>query len=370
MEAKQIINIAPVKPETASGVKKITTVPYRGFAANDPRVDQGCSDVLLRCRVGVIFYQNDHLGTPQRLMRISGATVWQGEYDAFGNITETITQVENPLRFGGQYHDKETGFYQNWNRYYSPRDGRYISSDRIGLAGGMNTFGYAYQSPIVYSDPTGEIVHFIAGAYIRCAAGCMVGAGLGYAAEQLLSGCGTSNLPGWGTLAGAAAGCLTSCLNPFNWIGGKGPKGKGPKQSPPKNNRVEDDGAPEVPKGLPAPKVRGKSPGQTVDPTTGTPVGRFITDSKGNTMIEPVGGSTVGAGRTLRGGVRQDTHTTYPNGSTFQRLNASGHGNNPTPHGHGHGVGTGPGMRGQGSALDINGNVVPRNSPEAHWPAN
>lgn len=86
-------------------------------------------------------------------------------------------------------------------------------------------------------------------------------------------------------------------------------------------------------------------------------------------MIEPVGGNTVGAGRTLPGGVRQDTHTTYPNGSTYQRLNASGHGNNPTPHGHGHGVGTGPGMRGQGPALDVNGNVVPRNSPAAHWPA-
>ena len=27
------------------------------------------------------YYQNDHLGTPQLLVQISGATVWQGEYD-------------------------------------------------------------------------------------------------------------------------------------------------------------------------------------------------------------------------------------------------------------------------------------------------
>jgi len=87
-------------------------------------------------------------------------------------------------------------------------------------------------------------------------------------------------------------------------------------------------------------------------------------------MIEPKGGSTVGAGKTLKGGVRQDTHTTYPNGSNYQRLNTKGHGNDPTPHGHGHAVGSGSGMSGQGPSLDINGNIVPNDSPGAHWPAN
>ncbi|WP_085907067.1 RHS repeat domain-containing protein [Kiloniella majae] len=111
-------------------------------------------------------------------------------------------------------------------------------------------------------------------------------------------------------------------------------------------------------------------PKQVKDPVTGTPVGRVVVDSKGNAMVEPVGGSVVGGGPTLKGGVRQDTHTTYPNGSTFQRLNANGHGDkNPTPHGHGHGLGTGPGRKGQGPALDIDGNQVPNNSPDAHWPA-
>ncbi|MDZ7653986.1 MAG: hypothetical protein U5L03_16215 [Burkholderiaceae bacterium] len=82
-------------------------------------------------------------------------------------------------------------------------------------------------------------------------------------------------------------------------------------------------------------------------------------------MIEPVGGRTVAAGK---GGV--DTHTLYPNGSNYQRLNPQGHANNPTPHGHGHAPGTGPGMKGQGSSLDVHGNTVPSNSPAAHWPIN
>ena len=63
-----------------------------------------------------------------------------------------------------------------------------------------------------------------------------------------------------------------------------------------------------------------------------------------------------------------DTHTLYPNGSNYQRLNPKGHGNNPNPHGHGHLPGVGPGKNGQGPSLDPLGNVVQFNSNDAHWP--
>ncbi|HQW07394.1 MAG: RHS repeat-associated core domain-containing protein [Flavobacteriales bacterium] len=112
-----------------------------------------------------------------------------------------------------------------------------------------------------------------------------------------------------------------------------------------------------------APIPKPRLPGPTIDPLTGQPVGRFIGNQSGPPMIEPVGGSTVSAGR---GGV--DTHTLYPNGSNYQRLNPVGHPNNPTPHAHGHALGTGPGMNGQGPSLDRSGNVVPWNSTDAHWP--
>jgi hypothetical protein len=79
-----------------------------------------------------------------------------------------------------------------------------------------------------------------------------------------------------------------------------------------------------------------------VDKRTGKEVVRFVVDDKGNVMIEPVGGKTIPAGR---GGV--DTHTTYPNGSNYNRLNPKGHPKNQTPHGHGHLPGSGPGIKGQ-----------------------
>lgn len=62
------------------------------------------------------------------------------------------------MRFPGQYYDAESGLHQNWHRSYDPALGRYISSDPIGFAGGLNTFGYVGQSPLINTDPNGLLV--------------------------------------------------------------------------------------------------------------------------------------------------------------------------------------------------------------------
>lgn len=59
------------------------------------------------------------------------------------------------LRLPGQYFDAETGLHYNYFRTYDPATGRYIESDPIGLAGGLNPYLYAAANPLRYIDPLG-----------------------------------------------------------------------------------------------------------------------------------------------------------------------------------------------------------------------
>jgi RHS repeat-associated protein len=46
------------------------------------------------------------------------------------------------------------------NRYYDPSTGQFTQSDPIGVAGGLNTYGFANGDPVSYSDPYGLRVDF------------------------------------------------------------------------------------------------------------------------------------------------------------------------------------------------------------------
>ena len=101
------------------------------------------------------FYQNDHLGTPQKLTKTNGAIVWDARYESFGKAYVQANVIDNPLRFAGQYHDRETGLHYNWNRYYSNELGRYITEDPLGLSAGLNIYAYVDGDPINTVDPLG-----------------------------------------------------------------------------------------------------------------------------------------------------------------------------------------------------------------------
>ena len=104
---------------------------------------------------GTYYFINDHLGTPQQLVTATGAIVWQAAYLPFGQAQIKTATVKNNLRFPGQYFDAETGLHYNWNRFYDPEVGRYISADPIGLAGGMNLYAYVGGNPVNLVDLKG-----------------------------------------------------------------------------------------------------------------------------------------------------------------------------------------------------------------------
>ncbi len=114
---------------------------------------------------GKLFYvHSDHLSTPRMVSDQQQNIVWRWVSAAFGTgLADEDPDGDGNLtvlshRFPGQYRDHESGLYYNYYRYYDPSTGRYITSDPIGLEGGVNTFGYAYQNPLMYSDQTGLIV--------------------------------------------------------------------------------------------------------------------------------------------------------------------------------------------------------------------
>ncbi len=105
----------------------------------------------------VYYYHLDHLGTPQELTNQQGQLVWSVTYRAYGNVVQQqVAEIDNPLRFQGQYHDVETGLHYNRHRYYNPNTGRFITPDPIGLAGGLNNYQYV-PNPTGWVDPLGLV---------------------------------------------------------------------------------------------------------------------------------------------------------------------------------------------------------------------
>ncbi len=59
----------------------------------------------------------------------------------------------NNLRFPGQYYDAESGLHYNYNRYYNPNTGRYLTTDPF--KDGLNLYLYTFGNPINLYDPLG-----------------------------------------------------------------------------------------------------------------------------------------------------------------------------------------------------------------------
>ncbi|RTL88502.1 MAG: RHS repeat protein, partial [Hyphomicrobiales bacterium] len=107
---------------------------------------------------GFFFIAPDHLGAPYQITNAAKAQVWLWDHDPFGADAPTGSLVYS-LRFPGQYYDSETRLNYNYYRDYSPKLGRYIESDPIGLGGGINTYTYAESDPVSKADPLGLDVY-------------------------------------------------------------------------------------------------------------------------------------------------------------------------------------------------------------------
>ena len=88
---------------------------------------------------------SDYLGTPIQMYDEQGNKTWDCTLNVYGKVTTFTGKALNacPFRFQGQYEDEETDLYYNRFRYYSSKNGVYISQDPIRL-NGRNTIFYSY----------------------------------------------------------------------------------------------------------------------------------------------------------------------------------------------------------------------------------
>ncbi|CAH0647678.1 putative deoxyribonuclease RhsA [Pseudomonas sp. Nvir] len=107
----------------------------------------------------VYYFHTDQIGTPLELTDNEGKIVWQATYRSWGTIEAlSIKEVDQNLRYPGQYSDDETSLHYNTFRYYDPEVARFTTQDPIGLQGGFNLYSYAPNST-GWLDPLGWCVN-------------------------------------------------------------------------------------------------------------------------------------------------------------------------------------------------------------------
>jgi RHS repeat-associated protein len=126
-------------------------------------------------------------------------------YSPYGEQTQVGENNVNSLQYTGRENDN-TGLYFYRARYFDPQLKRFVSGDPIGLAGGLNTYAYVGNNPLLYIDSFG--LELTLGQQIIVSAATGVGSAVGSAVGSL-----TPAGPAiGGAIGGAIAGGASTAL--------------------------------------------------------------------------------------------------------------------------------------------------------------
>jgi RHS repeat-associated protein len=152
----------------------------------------------------------DRLGSVRQLITEDRSQTLLQSFDPFGNPLTSVGEGESGFGYTGEQTDG-SGLVYLRARYMDPQTGRFITPDPfpgvLSLPVLQNAYPYAANNPLIFTDPSGEIIPILLAAVGATVAGGIISGGL-----NLLSQCiGYSNFEectkcaDW-TAVGAAAG--------------------------------------------------------------------------------------------------------------------------------------------------------------------
>ncbi len=102
------------------------------------------------------YYHFDGLGSVVALSNSDGDSCQSYEYSVYGQVAASDPNfLTNPYMFTGRRFDIETGLYYYRARYYNPHIGRFMQTDPVGYADGINWYLYCGNNPLGFVDPYG-----------------------------------------------------------------------------------------------------------------------------------------------------------------------------------------------------------------------
>jgi RHS repeat-associated protein len=107
-----------------------------------------------------VYHHFDALGSTRQLTNAAGSVSDSVIYDAWGNVVTRSGMTPTSMRWiaeVGYYFDPETGLLSVRRRPYGPVISRWTTVDPLAPLHGPTPFTYAYNNPIVSTDPSGML---------------------------------------------------------------------------------------------------------------------------------------------------------------------------------------------------------------------
>jgi RHS repeat-associated protein len=102
----------------------------------------------------VQYCLGDHLGSSNLVVDEKRNWVNREEFTPYGE-TSFGGFGKKRYRFTGKERDEESGLSYHSSRYYSSWLGKWMSVDKLGILGGLNSYSFANNNPLIFIDPLG-----------------------------------------------------------------------------------------------------------------------------------------------------------------------------------------------------------------------